>query len=47
MLFHFRINFPQLNPFWDKYLEFQQRLESAGKNGFAGGRKGIAALYLY
>jgi CRP-like cAMP-binding protein len=27
MLFHFRKKFPQLNAFWDKYLEFQKRLE--------------------
>jgi CRP-like cAMP-binding protein len=27
MLFHFRDKFPLLNPFWDKYLEYQQRLE--------------------
>ena len=31
MLFHFRNKFPQLNPFWDKYLEFQQRLELPAK----------------
>jgi len=31
MLFHFRNQFPQLNPFWDKYLEFQQRLEVPAK----------------
>lgn len=27
MLFHFRDQFPQLNAFWDKYLEFQKRME--------------------
>jgi CRP-like cAMP-binding protein len=31
MLFHFRNKFPQLNAFWDKYLEFQQRLEVPAK----------------
>ncbi|MCC8425778.1 Crp/Fnr family transcriptional regulator [Mucilaginibacter sp. UR6-11] len=31
MLFHFKNQFPQLNPFWDKYLEFQQRQEVAAK----------------
>jgi CRP-like cAMP-binding protein len=31
MLFHFRNKFPQLNPFWDKYLAFQQRLEVPAK----------------
>ena len=27
MLFHFRKQFPRLNHYWDKYLEFQQRME--------------------
>ena len=31
MLFHFRNQFPQLNSFWDKYLEYQQRLEVPAK----------------
>jgi CRP-like cAMP-binding protein len=31
MLFHFRTQFPTLNPFWDKYLEFQQRLDVPAK----------------
>jgi CRP-like cAMP-binding protein len=31
MLFHFRDKFPLLNPFWDKYLEYQQRLELPAK----------------
>lgn len=31
MLFHFRNKFPQLNPFWDKYLEFQKRLKIPAK----------------
>lgn len=31
MLFHFSNKFPLLNPFWDKYLEFQQRLEVPAK----------------
>jgi CRP-like cAMP-binding protein len=31
MLFHFKKRFPALNPFWDKYLEFQQRLEIPAK----------------
>jgi CRP-like cAMP-binding protein len=31
MIFHFRNKFPQLNPFWDKYLEYQKRLEVPAK----------------
>jgi CRP-like cAMP-binding protein len=31
MLFHFRTQFPGLNPYWDKYLEFQKRLEVPAK----------------
>jgi CRP-like cAMP-binding protein len=31
MLFHFRDQFPQLNAFWDKYLEFQKRMEVPAK----------------
>ena len=31
MFFHFRNKFPQLNPFWDKYLEYQERLEVPAK----------------
>jgi CRP-like cAMP-binding protein len=31
MLFHFKKRFPALNPFWDRYLEFQQRLEIPAK----------------
>jgi len=31
MLFHFRDKFPLLNPFWDKYLEYQQRLKLPAK----------------
>src|SRR5450432_5973 len=31
MLFHFRKKFPQLNVFWDKYLEFQKRLDIPAK----------------
>jgi len=31
MLFHFRDKFPLLNAFWDKYLEYQQRLELPAK----------------
>jgi CRP-like cAMP-binding protein len=31
MLFHFKNQFPQLNPFWDKYLEFQKRIEVPAK----------------
>ncbi|HEY9258847.1 Crp/Fnr family transcriptional regulator [Chitinophaga sp.] len=31
MLFHFKTQFPALNPYWDKYLEFQQRLEIPAK----------------
>jgi CRP-like cAMP-binding protein len=31
VLFHFRTQFPKLNPFLDKYLEYQQRLEVPAK----------------
>lgn len=31
MLFHFKDKFPQLNTYWDKYLEFQKRLEIPAK----------------
>jgi len=31
MLFHFKEKFPQLNPYWDKYLPFQKRLDAASK----------------
>jgi CRP-like cAMP-binding protein len=31
MLFHFKTQFPGLNPFWDKYLEFQTRMEIPAK----------------
>lgn len=31
MFFHFRHQFPQLNAYWDKYLEFQQQLEVPAK----------------
>lgn len=31
MFFHFRHQFPQLNAYWDKYLEFQQKLEVPAK----------------
>ena len=31
MLFHFKDKFPQLDPFWDKYLEYQTRLEIPAK----------------
>ncbi len=31
MLFHFKDKFPQLTHYWDKYLEFQKRLEVPAK----------------
>jgi CRP-like cAMP-binding protein len=31
MIFHFRNRLPQLNAYWDRYLEFQQRLEVPAK----------------
>jgi CRP-like cAMP-binding protein len=31
MLFHFRNRFPQLNKYWDKYLEYQERLDVPAK----------------
>lgn len=31
MLFHFKDKYPQLIPFWDKYLEFQKRIEVPAK----------------
>jgi hypothetical protein len=55
MLFHFRKQFPQLNPYWDKYLEFQKRMEVPAKTilleeGKVSGRyifieKGCVRLY--
>ncbi|MET3877920.1 MULTISPECIES: Crp/Fnr family transcriptional regulator [Chitinophaga] len=32
MIFHFKSKFPQLSVFWDKYLEFQTRLELPAKS---------------
>lgn len=32
MFFHFKSKFPQLGTFWDKYLEFQTRLELPAKS---------------
>lgn len=31
MLFHFKDKYPQLIPYWDKYLEFQKRIEVPAK----------------
>ena len=31
MLFHFKDKFPQLSVYWDKYLEFQKRMEVPAK----------------
>jgi len=31
MLFHFKNKFPQLIPYWDKYLKFQKRIEVPAK----------------
>jgi CRP-like cAMP-binding protein len=31
MLFHFKDKFPQLIPYWDKYLKFQKRIEVPAK----------------
>jgi len=31
MFFHFRHRFPQLNAYWDRYLPFQQRIETPAK----------------
>lgn len=31
MLFHFKDKFPQLAPYWDKYMEFQKRMEVPAK----------------
>ncbi|PTS98004.1 Crp/Fnr family transcriptional regulator [Pedobacter sp. HMWF019] len=31
MLFHFRTKFPQLNAYWERYLEFQKRLDIPAK----------------
>lgn len=31
MLFHFKDKYPRLIPFWDKYLEFQKRIEVPAK----------------
>jgi CRP-like cAMP-binding protein len=31
MFFHFKDRFPQLNVYWDKYLQFQKRVEAPAK----------------
>lgn len=31
MFFHFKDKFPQLNAYWDKYLQFQKRIEAPTK----------------
>jgi len=31
MFFHFKDKFPQLNPYWDRYLQFQKRVEAPAK----------------
>jgi hypothetical protein len=31
MLFHLKDKFPQLTPYWDKYLQFQKRMEVLAK----------------
>ncbi|WP_316824111.1 Crp/Fnr family transcriptional regulator [Pedobacter miscanthi] len=31
MLFHFKDKFPQLSPYWDRYLGFQERIEVPAK----------------
>ncbi|OKS89640.1 Crp/Fnr family transcriptional regulator [Mucilaginibacter polytrichastri] len=31
MIFQFKERFPELNPYWDKYLEFQKRMEVPAK----------------
>lgn len=31
MFFHFKNKFPQLNIYWEKYLPFQQRMETSAK----------------
>jgi CRP-like cAMP-binding protein len=31
MILHFKKKFPQLTPYWDKYLEFQKRVEVPAK----------------
>ena len=31
MIFQFKDRFPQLNPFWDKYLKYQTRMELPAK----------------
>lgn len=31
MLFHFKDKFPQLDPYWDKYLKFQKRVDVPSK----------------
>jgi len=31
MIFHFRNQFPQLNAYWDRYLQFQKKIEASAK----------------
>jgi CRP-like cAMP-binding protein len=31
MFFHFKDKFPQLNAYWDKYLQYQKRIEAPAK----------------
>ncbi|WP_183565248.1 Crp/Fnr family transcriptional regulator [Mucilaginibacter sp. SP1R1] len=46
MLFHFKDKFPQLTPYWDKYLEFQKRVEVTAKTVLLGEGK-ISGHYIF
>jgi len=46
MLFHFRDKFPQLDPFLDKYLKFQKRLEVPAKRTLLEEGK-VSKQYIY
>lgn len=46
MLFHFKDKFPQLAPYWDKYMEFQKRMEVPAKTVLLEEGK-ISGHYIY
>lgn len=46
MLFHFKDKFPQLNAYWDKYLEFQTLMEVPAKTVLLAEGK-LASQYIF
>jgi len=46
MLFHFKDKFPELTSYWDKYLEFQQRVEVPAKTVLLAEGK-VSGQYLF